>query len=417
MKSISEILLYLLIGSSLAAIQSDMSCAATSDVQCLRCHGRRELAKVKTDGQVVSLYVDQKACLNSVHAGINCVSCHTDLADMEQTPHPADLKPVNCTTCHESESRDYIKSTHGQLVMSGRSGAPTCATCHGKHDILSPSNPQSPTYRTNSARICLHCHADQEIIPGSGEKVKAYEQSVHGRRALAQGDTAVAECVDCHGNHKVLPADNPTSPVYKPHIPETCGKCHPATRNEYEKSIHGQAIRQGIYDAPVCTDCHGEHTIEAPEVEGSKVSPANIPRTCGSCHEDVQLTEKYGIASERFTTYEDSYHGVANKYGKTLVANCASCHGYHDILPSSDPASTINPTNLAKTCGNCHPNAGENFTKGKMHVKATLENSPGVFFVRRFYYLFIGGLMVLFIVYIVVEYSGFLRRKRRKIDR
>jgi len=414
MRFILKRLLPLLLLSFLIGNEAWSSSALSSDVQCLRCHGRPDLARIETDGEVISLYVDLDDYVLSVHADIGCVGCHADLAEITEVPHQAELRPVNCTACHEAESREYIKSIHGQLILAGRPGAPTCATCHDKHAILAPSDPAAPTYRTNVARLCLECHADQEIIPGSGETVKAYEKSVHGRRALVEGDTTVAECIDCHGNHKVQPADNPTSPVYKTHIPETCGKCHAAIRDEYEKSIHGQALRSGIFEAPVCSDCHGEHTIEAPEVAESRVSSTNIPRTCGSCHEDVQLMEKYGIASERFTTYEDSYHGVANKYGRTVVANCASCHGFHHILPPSDPASTIYPANLAETCGTCHPKAGENFARGKMHVKATLQDAPGVFFVRSFYYLFIGGLMVLFIAYIVVEYSGFFRRRRKR---
>jgi hypothetical protein len=151
-----------------------------------------------------------------------------------------------------------------------------------------------------------------------------------------------------------------------------------------------------------------------PDSAASSVSPAHVPETCGRCHNNVILTEKYGIPSQRFSTYQNSYHGVANQYGRTIVANCASCHGYHDVLPASDPASSINPANLALTCGKCHPHAGANFAKGKMHVQATLQNSPGVFFVRRFYYFFIAGLMVVFILYMILDYSGFLRRRRER---
>jgi hypothetical protein len=41
-----------------------------------------------------------------------------------------------------------------------------------------------------------------------------------------------------------------------------------------------------------------------------------------------------------------------------ISETCASCHGVHDILPSSDPRSTINLTNLPQTCGKCHPGIG-----------------------------------------------------------
>ena len=50
--------------------------------------------------------------------------------------------------------------------------------------------------------------------------------------------------------------------------------------------------------------------------------------------------------------------------GSVTAANCASCHGAHEILPSSDPRSMINPKNLEKTCGQCHPGIGSQVAQG-----------------------------------------------------
>ncbi len=66
----------------------------------------------------------------------------------------------------------------------------------------------------------------------------------------------------------------------------------------------------------------------------------------------------------------------------------------HNILPSSDPRSTINQANLAKTCGQCHPGAGQNFIKGKVHIEAPLSADVGsitVSWTRRIYFLLITG--------------------------
>ncbi|RJP73675.1 MAG: hypothetical protein C4524_14255 [Candidatus Zixiibacteriota bacterium] len=308
------------------------------------------------------------------------------------------------------------QSSHAELVRSDRPAGPACVACHGYHGVKASDDPTSRTHRRNINAACLSCHADQEVHAGSGVIVKAYQKSVHGRM-MQEGQTSVAECVDCHGSHHILPADDPDSPVHKPQIPHTCGQCHAQVVEDYRTSIHGQELAKGVTDSPVCTDCHGEHTIEAPDMASSRVAPANVPETCGKCHGNVQLTDKYGLSADRFATYKDSYHGVANHYGRTLVANCASCHGFHKVLPPSDPASTIHPANLAHTCGRCHPNAGEKFTEGKMHVAATFENSPGVFIVRQFYYIFIGGLMVIFVAYIVIEQTGSARRRRERKGR
>jgi hypothetical protein len=49
---------------------------------------------------------------------------------------------------------------------------------------------------------------------------------------------------------------------------------------------------------------------------------------------------------------------------------------------------------------------------GKIHVEATRESSIGMYYVRRFYMWFIGGLMALFLCYIVLDIYGGIRRRR-----
>jgi hypothetical protein len=164
----------------------------------------------------------------------------------------------------------------------------------------------------------------------------------------------------------------------------------------------------------VCTDCHGEHTILKPTDPRSKVSPTNIPRTCSACHEDVRLAERYQLPRRRLVTYLESYHGVANKFGETVVANCASCHGVHDIRPSSDPKSSIHKQNLPATCGKCHPGAGKHFAEGSVHVEATRESHFGKWLVRIFYTVFISVLVVLFVTYVALDLIGHRRQHRSR---
>lgn len=124
---------------------------------------------------------------------------------------------------------------------------------------------------------------------------------------------------------------------------------------------------------------------------------------CGRCHASERLNTKYNLPQDRVKTFFDSYHGLAAQYGSTLAANCGSCHGYHKILPSSDPASTISSAHLVETCGKCHPGANEKFAMGKIHVdNAAAKSGPdfasGVnWWVRRIYlaliFLTIGGML------------------------
>lgn len=88
----------------------------------------------------------------------------------------------------------------------------------------------------------------------------------------------------------------------------------------------------------------------------SPVSRARLAEaTCTPCHESITLTERYGVSTGRWPTFIDNYHGLKTKAGDLQVANCASCHGVHLILPSTEPESSIYPDNLKSTCGECHP--------------------------------------------------------------
>ena len=216
----------------------------------------------------------------------------------------------------------------------------------------------------------------------------SYQQSVHGK-AVAAGSDKAAVCTDCHGSHEILNAADPKSSIYKFNVPSTCAKCHDAIKTEFMASIHGQAITKGVSAAPVCTDCHGIHGIKSHGDPNSSVSAQNLAGiTCAKCHEGVRLSEDFGVPGGRSSSYMASYHGLALKMGSKTAANCASCHGVHNILPSSDPKSKISQANLAKTCGQCHPGAGENFIKGKVHIEAPLSADIGsisVGWVRRLY--------------------------------
>jgi cytochrome b subunit of formate dehydrogenase len=81
---------------------------------------------------------------------------------------------------------------------------------------------------------------------------------------------------------------------------------------------------------------------------------------CGKCHAD------------RLEHYRDTYHGKAMALGKPnaapAVAACYDCHGHHDILPPSNPASHLYKTNILATCQQCHPGATIGFTEYKPHA-------------------------------------------------
>ncbi len=295
-----------------------------------------------------------------------------------------------------------MQSDHGKATAAGVKGAPTCIDCHGEHEVISPTADSSQTSRKKVAAMCMRCHQDNpdvraKVGPSAGF-IASYDNSVHAK-AVKTGNDMAANCTDCHGSHDMLKGSNPNSSVAKLNIASTCGKCHGEIQEQYAGSIHGSALVGGITASATCTDCHGEHNILSPNDANSPVAAQNVSaQVCSPCHASVRLTSKYGLAGDRFTTFNDSYHGLAGKAGSVEVANCASCHGVHDIKPSTDPTSRINKANLVKTCGSCHPGANENFTRGSVHVLATSKQDEVLYFVSTTYLLLIvvivGGMII-----------------------
>ena len=50
------------------------------------------------------------------------------------------------------------------------------------------------------------------------------------------------------------------------------------------------------------------------------------------------------------------------------VAACYDCHGYRDIVPPSDPSSTLAPGQIVQTCRKCHPEAPPKFAGYLAHA-------------------------------------------------
>jgi cytochrome b subunit of formate dehydrogenase len=321
-----------------------------------------------------------------------------------------------CADCHDDVADELSASIHGQesaasLFSSG------CSECHGSvHSMTACEGEDSPVCRDELAQTCGACHADPELAERFRlrlvQPLEAYLASVH---AVAVGNGHEGpSCGSCHGVHDIRVAADPSSRVHRMHVPETCGGCHEEIATTFRQSVHGEAAALGVADSPICTDCHGEHRIISPVEERSPVFATNIPKmTCGRCHSDLLLTEKFGLDQDKVVSYEDSYHGLAGRAGAVRVAHCGSCHGIHDILPSSDPESHIHTDNLAETCGACHPGAGATFAIGTVHVLATEAEHAAVYWIRRVY------LLLIFVVIgaMVVHNSLDLYRKARRPDR
>jgi cytochrome b subunit of formate dehydrogenase len=311
----------------------------------------------------------------SIHDGLECLDCHVH---QNVVPHPEIPKAQcnvcdGCRSCHTDVAETY--QVHGRSRIGVGEDIPHCSDCHGSHDILPSSSNRSKTHPANLPETCGNCHSNLDLTTKYEllfhNPIEVFSSSVHGK-AVQGGVSVAATCKDCHStgdtSHRILPPGDPESSIHHFNIPKTCGKCHGKVENEYWEGIHGKLVARGEVDAPICTRCHGEHGILSPSDPRSPVSKARVAEeTCSPCHESAVLNEKYNIPSGRLTTFIDSYHGLKTKAGDARVANCASCHGVHRILPSSDPTSSIHPDNLRQTCGTCHPNISERMVGTPIH--------------------------------------------------
>lgn len=334
-----------------------------SSEDCITCHetGKHD-TKIEDD------------ISRSIHEGLECLDCHLD---KDMIPHKEktgfSVSCQGCASCHEDAADAY--KFHGRMGTDECVDIPTCVDCHGDHDVLPSSVKLSRTHPSNVPETCATCHEDIDLTKKYqiliDHPIEVYKNSVHGL-ATQQGIDVAATCNDCHSTggsaHRILSPGDPESTINHFNIPDTCGKCHQKDAQDFWEGIHGQLVARGETDSPVCTKCHGEHGILSPGDPRSPVSKARLAEaTCSPCHESITLTEKYGLSTGRLTSFIDSFHGLKTKAGDLYVANCASCHGVHRILPSTDPTSSIHPDNLRATCGECHPGISAALAASPIH--------------------------------------------------
>jgi class III cytochrome C family protein len=196
---------------------------------------------------------------------------------------------------------------------------------------------------------CLACHSDKSLsAKRAGRTVSLF---VDGKKFSASVHSALS-CTSCHADleGKDLPHSTPLARVQ-------CGACHSDEQKQHANSLHGKAIARGDPLAPHCVDCHGNHDIVPVKDARSAVTPLKVPFVCGGCHREgtpVQ-TNRHIDQHNILENYSESIHGEALfKKGLIVAPNCATCHTPHNILPHTDPNSSIARRNIAATCTRCH---------------------------------------------------------------
>lgn len=450
--------------------------APNSDASCLECHSDDTLT-MKKAGKKSSLFVDEKIGAKSAHSSLACIDCHEKF-DGDASPHRKPMVAVDCFSCHDDTAKKhafhpriaqtplvagddtdckachgthavagvkkadfafkgagqaeacgkchttprdrFAASAHGRAFATHEANAPDCLTCHRQPVAVAKNEKATLAQKLAQTKQCESCHVGKENVAGHsvrGEKfVGSFEKSVHGAALLA-GDEKSANCVDCHGAHEMNRAMNASAKLNKLHVAQTCGSCHEKSSHGFEESVHASALKKGNLESATCTDCHGEHDIRGHKDPTSPVNAKNVAQqVCANCHASLRLTQKYGLPSNSFTTFADSYHGLAVRGGAVEVVNCASCHESHAIKSQKDPTSSINPENLIKTCGQCHPGANKRFTVGKVHVSPEAAsgkegNNPILYLISTLYVLLIVVVVGGMVVHNAFDFFKKIRRK------
>ncbi len=326
-----------------------------ADSDCMKCHANQGLKSSK-DGH--SMFVDIAEAKDSRHNKVACSQCHSTVNPSKLRPCESITKKVECASCHAAVGEEYKLSTHGKLFAKNDENAPICSECHGTHHILGRRDSRSPIFATNIPKLCAQCHrpgqvAAQRIKNKADNIIEEYRESVHGKGLLKSGLTVTAKCTDCHTAHRELPSSDALSSINPKNIAATCGNCHSGIEEKFAKSIHSPDITKTDKKLPKCNDCHSSHTITRTDGDNFKLG---VMTMCGKCHEEIAKT------------YFETYHGKVSQLGYSKTAKCYDCHGSHDILPPTNPASHLSRQNVAQTCQKCHPGATRRFAGYLTHA-------------------------------------------------
>ncbi|HUU02143.1 MAG TPA: hypothetical protein VM425_11925 [Myxococcota bacterium] len=287
-----------------------------------------------------------------------CTDCHTA---HDIRPHTDPLSSISkknvshtCQKCHGLIEQVHRKVIRGELWEKAPHEVPVCVDCHAPHRA------RKVFYELGMAdEDCLACHAKDDLVgTRDGKKISMHIE----RKELGASAHKGVACAQCH---------NGVSPVAKRpcegiSAKVDCSICHAEQVEAYKTSTHGKLHARGSGQAPTCISCHGTHGIKKKDDPSSRTFPINVPKLCANCHREGQPAANIykGTDHDIVEHYTMSIHGKGLlKSGLVVTAMCTDCHTAHHELPASDPDSTVNKDNVAKTCSRCHNGIYEKFAR------------------------------------------------------
>ncbi len=295
-------------GKSVAVHADEFGRSAHRKLDCTECHGAA--LGIKHPGEALGTVKPQvcqechadefKAVAGSIHgrrskgdkAIKDCMGCHDSLHKVRKEGDPAStLSAVNqiktCGACHEEMMANYERSEHARaLLKSGLAeGAPSCSSCHGKHEIHEKTEAAATTSHARVPDTCGKCHSGI---------LREWQDSAHGTLWKKDGDaksgldgnkaSAGPVCTSCHEPHAIK---RPDTAIVRDQVAGRCGHCHEKVIESFKDSFHGKATSLKNARAAVCADCHTPHHNLPASDPRSSVHPDNLAKTCGACHPNV----------------------------------------------------------------------------------------------------------------------------------
>jgi predicted CXXCH cytochrome family protein len=225
----------------------------------------------------------------------------------------------------------------------------------------------APTESLFAKDQCVECHQTTGDKPS-----ELFKHDIHFQKGVG--------CAGCHGGNahtedmeQAMDKKNGFLGVPKgDEISKTCAACHSSPEkmksfgsslptNQWaflQTSVHAKLSLNGKEHIVQCITCHHAHGIVPVKNPSSPVYPLNVVKTCTRCHADAALMRSYNpsLPIDQLEKYRTSVHGLRNAKGDAKTAECASCHGSHDIRSAKDVKSKVYASTVPETCAACHSN-------------------------------------------------------------
>lgn len=227
------------------------------------------------------------------------------------------------------------------FVISSAGFAKTdeCYNCHSAQGD-NPSKLFSGDVHFSKGISCSGCHGGNSQ---TDDMDKAMNKA-QGFKGVPKGDDKTAACIRCHADEKMMKSFGSSLRTDQFGL--------------LQASVHGKLSLSGKERILQCTTCHNAHGVRHVKDPLSPVYSLNVPKTCSQCHSNVTYMRAYNPAlpTDQYQKYITSRHGKLNLMKDPKAADCADCHGYHDIQAPGVPTSRVYKTNLPSTCAECHSN-------------------------------------------------------------